>query len=285
MASSPKNPDALASLYGKGAVAATRTRECVAMPGLREQTVFTPWPIVIVLLALWGRVTYDPCHGHPGVVLTGPGRKLGKLDELLAKGWTHETLVAEGHAVATASLIPATYWTDSRGLIDLWLDETFCNPPYGTLKDWLEWAMAQFVDHILLVPVRPNRTWWRKWAASIPAGDLVYLNPLKFVGYEQAFPAPLCLARANAPAAERGRLGHLCKALRLGSTIENETIIMPEPLEEIRGLAHLHQLESDLLVLGARLAEWGYIDPQPDAVQVLRALAKALNVELPPLQD
>ena len=215
--------DALSSLYGQGHVDATRTRECVAMPGLREQTVFTPMEIVTALIALWGRVAYDPCHGHPGAVLTRSGRKLGKLAKLMADGWTREKLVAEGHANATASVVPAERKTDSRGLIDPWVDATFCNPPYGELRAWLEWAMAQLVDHIMLVPVRPHRTWWRKWAATIPPEDLVYLNPVKFVGYDQAFPAPLCLARANAPAGEVGRFGQLCVSLGLGSPITQES--------------------------------------------------------------
>lgn len=214
---------ALSSLYGQGHVDATRTRECVAMPGLREQTVFTPIEIVTVLLALWGRVAYDPCHGHPGVVLTKSGRKLGKLAALMEKGWTHEKLVAAGHANPTASVIPAERKTDCRGLCDVWVDATFCNPPYGNLREWLEYATGQPADHVLLVPVRPHRKWWRKWAATIPPEDLVYLNPVKFVGYDQAFPAPLCLARANAPANEVGRFGQLCVSAGIGSPITKES--------------------------------------------------------------
>ena len=214
--------NALSSLYGQGHVDATRTRECVAMPGLREQTVFTPMEVVTVLLALWGRVAYDPCYGHPGVVLTKSGRKLSKgrkLAGLMAEGWTHEKLVEAGHANPTASVIPAERWTDCRGLVDPWPHKTFCNPPYGELRAWLEWAMATYADHIMLVPVRPHRTWWREWAATFPPSDLVYLNPLKFVGYDQAFPAPLCLARANAPTDEIGRFGQLCISTGLGSPI------------------------------------------------------------------
>lgn len=68
MASSPEKPDALASLYGKGAVDAVRTRECVAMPGLRKQEIYTPEIIVALLHALWPRVTYDAAHGLRSIV-------------------------------------------------------------------------------------------------------------------------------------------------------------------------------------------------------------------------
>lgn len=58
----------------------------------------------------------------------------------------------------------------------------------------------------------------------------------------------------------------------------------PIPLENMQGLEQLHQLETDLLTLGAALAERGQLEPQVDAVSTLRALATALGVELPPLR-
>lgn len=55
---------------------------------------------------------------------------------------------------------------------------------------------------------------------------------------------------------------------------------MHKPLENIRSLEQLHDLESNLLTLGAALAGRGQLAPQPDAASVLLALAKALGVDL-----
>ena len=151
-------PKPLASLYGKGHVDATRTRECVAMPGLRKQEILTPATILDPVVALWGEIELDPCAD-------------------LAK-----------HVQAKRHL-------HSEGLATPWADGTFVNPPYGTLKDWLAHALAQVEDGpleiIMLIPVRPHRKWWR--AAARETSAIVYLDPVKFVGYSSAFPAPLCL--------------------------------------------------------------------------------------------
>ena len=95
------------------------------------------------------------------------------------------------------SLVPATvrYFGpphDPGGLVLPWVDRTFFNPPYKDLKLWLARAVEQdTVWSIGLVPVRTHRKWFRE--ALNACTDLELLNPLKFVGYEQAFPAPLCL--------------------------------------------------------------------------------------------
>ena len=100
--------DALKSLYGAGHAAAsraelakTRTRECVAMPGARNQTVLTPQIVIDGLLELFwpDGIAFDAAHG--------PG-----------------------------SIVPAAEKTSTRGLLDPWPHRTYVNPPYGAcLRD------------------------------------------------------------------------------------------------------------------------------------------------------
>lgn len=186
-------PDALKSLIGTGH---------------REQTVFTPPIIVSACHELWGRIAYDPCHGHPGVVLTAAGRKAKADGQLPAP---INTQVAAKLAIHVKSCVNAERSTDALGLISPWLDRTYCNPPYNELHAWLEMSLLQSTDHVLLIPVRCHRKWWRRWGR---AAEIVALNPLMFLGHDQSFPAPLCLARRNSP--NPGQLAEVCVALKLG---------------------------------------------------------------------
>jgi len=189
--------NALDSLYGPGHVNATRTRECVAMPGTRNQVILTPQCIVDALRHLWSEgIEFDPAH-------------------------------AEG------SLLGARRWTDAYGLCTYWPDRTYCNPPYGAslfdaspkyrellkaeqeiradakrlevpivwpeglplkkagLQHWLKQQIEHSGESVLLAPNRTHRKWFRAWRAKCDA--LVELNPITFVGFDQAFPAPLVL--------------------------------------------------------------------------------------------
>lgn len=190
-------PDALISLYGDGHANATRTRECVAMPGVRNQVVLTPACAVDGLNVFWPQgVGYDPCH-------------------------------------APESLIKAEKWTRTRGLLDPFLPRTFCNPPYGTslldpeneLWPWLielhiremakqaktkakfppglplkkcnlsHWFERQLLnpqgESIMLVPNRTHRKWFRSWKKQMHG--LMELDPLKFHDQKQAAPFPMVL--------------------------------------------------------------------------------------------
>ncbi len=206
--------NALNSLYGDGHVNATRTRECVAMPGVRNQVVLTPQPVVDGLVAFWGQVEYDPCH-------------------------------------APGSLINARRTTRTRGLIDHFIHKTFCNPPYGKslfdpeneletwereeairaqilaeakaeskrrgrkvspkypprtvepmgLGDWLERQMLDAEgESIMLVPHRTNRKWYRRWLSQLDA--CIELDPLAFHGAKSAAPFPLALGFSAGPASQ-----------------------------------------------------------------------------------
>jgi hypothetical protein len=91
----------------------------------------------------------------------------------------------------------------SDGLVEPWTDGTYCNPPYKDLKEWLSKACKEATTGsriVVLCPVRPHRAWFRR--AMREATSIVYLNPLKFEGFKQAFPAPLCLLCYNVEAGE-----------------------------------------------------------------------------------
>lgn len=170
-------PDALTSLIGQGD---------------REQTVFSPQRVLDVPQELWGRIAYDPCHGHPGVAVN---RRKGKPD----------------HVVEVASLVNAVKHTDCLGLIMPWPDHTYGNPPYDQLHAWLVMSMLQETEHILLIPARSHRKWWRAWRRE---AEVVALDPVKFVGHDGTFPAPLVLGHRNSPCP--GQLTEICERLGIG---------------------------------------------------------------------
>lgn len=206
----PKN--ALNSLYGEGHAQAilnkTRARECVAMPGVRNQVILTPQCIVDGLLKFWP-----------------------------------EGILYDASSDADAN-VPCEDGTSTRGLIDPWPHRTYDNPPYGTslfdpetqmesyleecrirdeyrdinkerkekkmkplpipwpeglpikpkagLKDWLKMQLTKSEgESIMLVPNRTHRKWLRDWRRQVTA--LVELDPLIFYGFPQSFPAPLVL--------------------------------------------------------------------------------------------
>lgn len=73
-----------------------------------------------------------------------------------------------------------------------WPERTFINPPYRDLKKWLAHGLEQEGEQVWLIPVRPHRKWWREFERDCDA--LIWLDPVAFHGYDQKFPAPLCLA-------------------------------------------------------------------------------------------
>ena len=216
--------NALNSLYGEGHAQATLNktwaRECVPMPGVRNQVILTPQCIVDGLLKFWPEgILYD-----------------ATCDE-------EEHLLCEDG-------------TSTKGLIDPWPDRTYCNPPYGTslfdplnqmedylheceireahrevsvrrkkeglkphalsfseyeglpvkpkagLKDWLKMQLTHSEgESIMLVPNRTHRKWLRDWRRQVTA--LVELDPLTFHGFPQSFPAPLVLGLVTQGTVER----------------------------------------------------------------------------------
>jgi hypothetical protein len=146
-------PKALASLYEGG-------RE-------REQVIYTPAVIRDVIHWLWPEgLALDPCSGPESIL--EPARACGPH-------------------------VPDPATQDGLGVP--WTTRTYVNPPYKHLKAWLAKTVAEAksgVSEILvLAPVRTHRPWFR--VAWLHSDCVIALNSLKFRGYDQAFPAPLCL--------------------------------------------------------------------------------------------
>lgn len=128
----------------------------------RPQEILTPPEVLTFVRALWqDTVALDPCAGT-----SNP-----------------EHVDADEH-----------YTEDQDGLVRSWTDRTYVNPPYKFLKQWMSKASLE-AEHghriVMLCPVRGHRDWWHKYRDT--ASVEVQLKPLKFVGYDGAFSAPLCL--------------------------------------------------------------------------------------------
>ena len=148
-----KAPKVLACLYEGG-------RE-------REQVIYTPEVIRDVIRELWPYgLALDPCSGPESIL---------------------EPTRAYGPHLSDPSL--------QDGLAVPWVPRTYVNPPYKHLKEWLAKAVAEATrgvsEILVLAPVRTHRPWFR--TAWLHADCVIALNSLKFRGYDQAFPAPLCL--------------------------------------------------------------------------------------------
>lgn len=127
-------------------------------PAERKQEILSPPCIVDVCNKLWGRIELDPCY-HPDAI-TDP------------------------------------VWASIDGLKTKWSPRAYINPPYKDLKLWLKYGATQPTEQIWLVPVRTHRKWWRAWRDQLDV--YVELNPIKFIGYQSYFPAPLLLGYRGA---------------------------------------------------------------------------------------
>ena len=131
------------------------------LTGKREQEILTPDWILEALRKEWRDIALDPCS-----------------DAALSTGATGAYV--EGQA---------------DGLSCSWLDKTYANPPYGTLKDWLAKASAEATYRgkriAMLCPVRTHRVWYRE--ALDGTQTAIELPGVVFKGYKAAFPAPLHL--------------------------------------------------------------------------------------------
>lgn len=131
--------NALKSLYGQGHADAGGKG--------RNQTVLTPPCILVALHRMWREgIELDPC---------APPRNDGDPCSVGDKYW-------DGN--------------NGSGLDEPWVNRTYCNPPYGELKQWMLKSYEEKVEHVMLVPLRPHRDWFR-----IAEYDAVaYLKPLRF---------------------------------------------------------------------------------------------------------
>lgn len=184
--------DALNSLYGAGHAEASKTftRECVAMPGVREQTVLTPEKVNAPLREMYPGGWYDPCppHGTRGLIdpWTGPaycnppyGTCLRDPERDLAT-YTKEQAVREEQKAAHKL-------QNKRKTLKL---KPF-SVPTASLEDWLRKSVLSNIEVVVLVPNRSHRKWMRTWKRQQDA--IIEMDPLKFEGEKQAAPFPLVL--------------------------------------------------------------------------------------------
>ena len=124
----------------------------------RPQDINTPQFLIDAILRVWPNgIEFDPCSNDTSIV---PAR-----NRCFENG-------------------PVS------GLSIDWPDFTYVNPPYGTLKEWL--AKAECMkEHMILCPVRTNRTWWCDAAGFTSC--ICWLKPFPFHGHKQAFPDPLAM--------------------------------------------------------------------------------------------
>lgn len=125
----------------------------------RLQETFTPPSIYEQLINVWGRISLDPC----------------------------------GHEQSPVPAERVYLYPAQDGLALPWADRTYINPPFKDLKVWLAKAVreSQFGYRLaLLAPVRTHRKWFR---AAMDTCDTIWLDPIKFWGHTNTFPAPLCL--------------------------------------------------------------------------------------------
>ena len=120
-------------------------------------------------------------HTPPGVL--DPLKRLWPAGVQLDPCGSPDSLVEAAHTFGPEFEI-------QDGLSVPWPKFAFINPPYKHLKAWLAHGM-QFDEQVWLVPVRPHRKWWR--AARRKCDAMVWCDPIAFVGYDQKFPAPLCM--------------------------------------------------------------------------------------------
>lgn len=124
-----------------------------------EQRIHTPLTILRPIAELWPEgIACDPA---------------GSPDSLVEA----EVTMGPEFEIKDSKLVP-------------WPERTFINPPYDDLKAFLGHGM-QFDEQAWLIPVRSHRKWWR--AARRASDVIAWLNPLAFVGFEQSFPAALCM--------------------------------------------------------------------------------------------
>lgn len=161
--------------------------------GTRTQRVYTPREVVSVLDELWPEGVFcDPTAGPDQLVdamikIMPPANGCRYVDEIPLIGEDGEAVWApDAKGKLKLVYIPAPPGCP------VWPERTYGNPEFGDLKPWIR-QFAESWECVFLFPVRTNRTWWRR-AILGPDVCRAWLDPIKFVGHDQAFPAPLVLA-------------------------------------------------------------------------------------------
>lgn len=160
-------PRPLRSLYGYGE---------------RPQEIYTPECVRDALRQLWPEgIELDPCSGPESVL--GARRTY----------YVPPTVLPPNKPGGKPKIIYRPE-DGQDGLTLPWLPRSYANPPFNSLRVWLEaWARAP-LEVCMLAPTRPHRKWFRKAMKQAHAeGGIVHLDPLRFRGHKFSFPAPLCI--------------------------------------------------------------------------------------------
>lgn len=186
----PEAPDCLAAFYG--ARSRRNTIKSMVSPGERPQEIYTPECVRDAILNVWPHIALDPCGGPDSLIPAKhsyyvPPAVIGLLDN---KGVPKCN--SDGTPKIRIEFIASAGHEDGLNLP--WCDYTYANPPFRYAKQWLAKALHEAgLGHeiMMLAQTRGHRSWFRKACKS--ATCVCDLNPLKFVGFKQTFPAPLCM--------------------------------------------------------------------------------------------
>src|ERR1700759_4540239 len=144
----------------------------------RPQDILTPQVVVDFLEALWDLpIAMDPCASRDprSIVRTSS---------------TVDVFEDPNNPLGGGLLIP-------------WPDCTYVNPPFKHLKHWLAKAGIEAGSDnapgiAMLAPTRGHREWWHEARDTCSVAIELHAK-FTFVGYDQAFPAPLSLLLRNEP--------------------------------------------------------------------------------------
>lgn len=196
----------------------------------RPQTILTPACILDPVRELFGgSIGFDPCPAEgslvdPEACAKVPWRDIWDMAAALCR-----TMPTPEHTACTWAYLQgdipqkdipkeirkecvlrateikkAIYaqFSHTSGCVVDWPGRTFCNPVYGnkgpettlgTFRDFCAAFARSKSEAVMLCPVRSHRDWWCRDVLGA-CDAITYLAPVKFEGFSQTFPAPLCLA-------------------------------------------------------------------------------------------
>lgn len=179
-------PAALKSLYGSGGTHAATVKSQIGAGSARVQQVHTPPEITDAVAEFFGgAVVLDPC--------ASPEHDYGALESWY--GTQVPVTDRKGSPRYTKGGDPILKWI-GPGRERPWEPGTYWNCPFVDLEEWIAHARAQlhvtYGEHVGLMPMRTHRVWFREYWDSCTR--FCALNPVTFLGYDQAFPDRLMLS-------------------------------------------------------------------------------------------
>jgi phage N-6-adenine-methyltransferase len=112
----------------------------------------------------------------------------------------YQNFLIDGFALDAAASVenaiaPIFYTEETNGLIQPWLNMTWCNPPYSNIAPWVEKAWTESLlgaTSFVLVPASAGANWWKAWVHD--KAHVIFLNGrITFVGQEDPYPKDCAL--------------------------------------------------------------------------------------------